>query len=61
MLTKSQILNQLHSLRHTGFDVKLSQQASSDGFPPPFSLRLPVAKRTASTNWEISRVARPMA
>src|SRR6516164_3942751 len=30
MLTKSQILNQLHSLRHTGFDVKLSQQASSD-------------------------------
>ena len=36
MLTKSQILNQLHSLRHTGFDVKLAQQATAHAFPPSF-------------------------
>lgn len=36
MPTKKEILNQLHSLRHTGFDVKLQQQATSHGLPVPF-------------------------
>jgi hypothetical protein len=40
MITKSQVLNQLHSLRHTGFDVKLSQQATTHTFPPSFSFAI---------------------
>src|SRR6266446_448550 len=30
--TKNQLLNQLHSLRHTGFDQKLNQHAVQHGF-----------------------------
>lgn len=36
MLTKMQILNQLHSLRHTGFAAKLEQHATAQGFPTAF-------------------------
>ena len=36
MLTKSQILTQLKSLRHTGFDAKLEQHATAHGFPTAF-------------------------
>lgn len=36
MITKMQVLNQLHSLRHTGFAAKLEQQATAHGFPAPF-------------------------
>lgn len=36
MLTKMQILNQLHSLRHTGFAAKLEQHATAHGFPTAF-------------------------
>jgi hypothetical protein len=34
--SKLQLLNQLHSLRHTGFDQKLEQHAQAHGIPPPF-------------------------
>ena len=33
---KSALLNQLHSLRHTGFDQKLDQFANQHTFPVPF-------------------------
>ena len=36
MITKMQILNQLHSLRHTGFATKLDEQATAHGFPTPY-------------------------
>ena len=36
MITKKEALNQLHSLRHTGFAPKLEQQATEHGFPAPF-------------------------
>ena len=36
MITKKEALNQLHSLRHTGFAPKLEQQAAEHGFPAPF-------------------------
>lgn len=36
MATQHEILNQLHSLRHTGFAAKLEQQATAHGFPAPF-------------------------
>ena len=36
MITKIQLLNQLHSLRHTGFAVRLEQHATAHGFPTPF-------------------------
>jgi|SRR5215813_8797374 len=36
MPTKRDLLNQLHSLRQTGFEAKLEQQAKANGFPPAF-------------------------
>ena len=36
MLSQHQILNQLHSLRQTGFADKLEQHATAHGFPTPF-------------------------
>ncbi|HBB87188.1 MAG TPA: hypothetical protein DC047_06200 [Blastocatellia bacterium] len=36
MITKIQILNQLHSLRHTGFAPRLEQHALAHGFTTPF-------------------------
>ena len=36
MPTKTQILTQLHSLRHTGFAPKLEQHATALGFPTAF-------------------------
>jgi hypothetical protein len=33
---KQVLLNQLHSLRHTGFDKKLDQGATKHGFQTPF-------------------------
>jgi hypothetical protein len=36
MITKKELLNQLHSLRHTGFAPKLEQQATAHGFAPAF-------------------------
>jgi hypothetical protein len=36
MITKKEALNQLHSLRHTGFAPKLEARATAHGFPPPF-------------------------
>jgi hypothetical protein len=33
---KLTLLNQLHSLRHTGFADKLAQRAEAHGFPTPF-------------------------
>jgi hypothetical protein len=36
MVTKSQLLNQLHSLRHTGFATKLETSATAHAFPVPF-------------------------
>lgn len=34
--TQNQLLNQLHSLRHTGFFDKLNQEATANGFAPAF-------------------------
>jgi hypothetical protein len=34
--TKMQLLNQLHSLRHTGFAAKLEQHATAHSFPTSF-------------------------
>jgi hypothetical protein len=34
--SKQQLLNQLHSLRHTGFADKLAQHAAANSFPVPF-------------------------
>ncbi len=34
--TKNQLLNQLHSLRHTAFDQKLDQHAVQHGFSTPY-------------------------
>ena len=34
--TKKELLNQLHSLRHTGFFTKLEQQAAAQSFPASF-------------------------
>jgi len=34
--SKKALLNQLHSLRHTGFAEKLDHAASKHGFPTPF-------------------------
>ena len=34
--SKKTILNQLHSLRHTGFDQKLQQAAAKHTFPEPY-------------------------
>ncbi len=36
MISKMQLLNQLHSLRHTGFATKLEQHATTHGFPTSF-------------------------
>ena len=36
MPTKMELLNQLHSLRHTGFATKLEQHATAHGFPTSF-------------------------
>ena len=36
MITRNNLLSQLHSLRHTGFDAKLEQQANAHNFPIPF-------------------------
>ena len=36
MITKMQVLNQLHSLRHTGFAPKLEHHATAHGFPTSF-------------------------
>lgn len=36
MPTKIQLLNQLHSLRHTGFAPRLEQHANAHGFSTPF-------------------------
>ncbi len=36
MITQQQILNQLHSLRHTGFAGKLAEHAKAHGFSPEY-------------------------
>jgi len=36
MPSKNELLNQLHSLRHTGFAPKLQERAMAHGFPVPF-------------------------
>ena len=36
MPTKKELLNQLHSLRLTGFEAKLAQHATAHGLPIPF-------------------------
>ena len=36
MATQHDILNQLHSLRHTGFDAKLQNRAAAHGFPTAY-------------------------
>ncbi len=36
MITKNQAVNQLHSLRHTGFDAKLQTGAAAHGIPVPY-------------------------
>ena len=40
MPTKKDLLNQLHSLRHTGFDAKLEQQATAHNLPTPFFIAI---------------------
>jgi len=40
MITKKEALNQLHSLRHTGFAQKLEEQATAHGFPGPFFMAI---------------------
>ena len=40
MITKKEALNQLHSLRHTGFASKLEASATSHGFPPAFFMAI---------------------
>src|SRR6266516_1128272 len=36
MATKKELLNQLHSLKHTGFAQKLSASAEAHGFPAAY-------------------------
>lgn len=40
MITKPQLLNQLHSLRHTGFFPKLEAQAEAHDFPSSFFMAI---------------------
>ncbi|HZI48281.1 MAG TPA: hypothetical protein VFD75_10840 [Pyrinomonadaceae bacterium] len=40
MITKKEALNQLHSLRHTGFAEKLEAQAAAHNFPGPFFMAI---------------------
>jgi hypothetical protein len=40
MITKKEALNQLHSLRHTGFAQKLQEQAAAHNFPGPFFMAI---------------------
>jgi hypothetical protein len=40
MITKQQLLNQLHSLRHTGFAPKLEAQATAHDFPSSFFMAI---------------------
>lgn len=40
MITKKEALNQLHSLRHTGFAQKLEEQATAHNFPPAFFMAI---------------------
>ena len=40
MITKKEALNQLHSLRHTGFAQKLEEQATAHSLPPAFFMAI---------------------